>query len=367
MKVKREQLLQVLDSVYPGVSQRDILEQSSCFIFRKGKVETFNDELYCCRKTGMDKTITGAVRADKLLEQLRKWLDEDIDVTSDGKHLLVAAGKKKMGLVLQAEIVLPLEHVERPTEWRKLPEDFGDAVSVVQQCASTDESVPTLTYVHIAPKWVEACDNFQACRWPMKTKLGQSMFVRRESIRHVGSMGATEWSETEGWLHFRSPNGLELSCRRYIDDYPDLSPVLTVEGEKAKLPKGLAEACDKAGVFSGENADMNNVTIQLGAGKLIVRGEGASGWYSETRKADYHGESMTFSASPAVLADLVKRHTECTIGDGKLLVDAGSYQYVLNLYVPELVPDGKDEEDAEAGKEAMKKVRKKAVDAEEAE
>ena len=361
MKVNREQLLQVLDSVYPGVSQREILEQSSCYVFRKGKVQTFSDEIYCCRATGLDKAIVGAVKADKLLEQLRKWPDDEVDVTSDGKHLLFTARKKKAGLVLQAEIVLPLEHVERPEEWKPIPEDFGDAVAVVQQCAGTDESTFSLTCVHIAPKWVEACDNFQACRWPLKTKLAKSTLVRRDSIKHVGSMGATEWAETEGWLHFRSPNGLELSCRRYLDDYPDLTSALEVGGVKTTLPKGLSEACDKASVFSDENADVNNVTIQISTGKLVVRGEGASGWYTETKKVDYRGDPMTFSASPVVLTDLVKRHTECTIGEGKLLVDAGSYQYALHLYIPDAVPEPEpdDEGDAEAGKAAMKTARKK--------
>lgn len=348
MKVNRENLVSVLESVSPGLASKEQIEQSTSFVFKDGHVHTFNDEIACKRPVELPPDLTGAVPAAKVLEQLGKWLDDELNVKATDKALVFSIKKREAGFRLEPTIALPLDQVELPEEWKKLPEGFSEAVSVVQQCASNDETNFCLVCVHIHPKWVEACDNFQAARWPMKTGLKQAVLVRRASIQHVARMGAEEWAETKGWLHFRSNTGLVMSCRRYLEEYHDLTAAFAGEGKPIKLPKGLAEACDKAAVFSSETSDENNVMVSLSPGKLTIRGEGVSGWYGETRKIEYTGPALAFYAAPKVLADLVKRHTEASIAPGKLMVDAGTYRYVLHLLVPDKAPpqesNGEEEE-----------------------
>lgn len=357
MKANREQLLAVLDSVAPGLSKREVLEQSSCFVLQNGYATSFNDEISCRRKSGLDKELTGAVRAEKLLEQLRKWNDDEIDLVPTDKALIIKGGRKETGITMEAEITLPVDTVERPTTWTKLPDDFLEAVGVIHQVASTDEN-NSLRFVHVHPRWLEGCDNFQFCRWPMKTGVKKSIHLRRDSIKHVTDLGMTEFSETEGWMHYRNPSGLELSIRRYLEDYPDLSGVLEVTGETVTLPKGLAEACDKAAVFSAENPDANQVSVEIKSGRLTVKGESASGWFTQRTKLRYTGKPMSFRASPVILQDLVKRWTDCVLGKGRLKVEAGSYTYILHLFVPETVTES--EEMPEEEKETVKKRLQKA-------
>lgn len=378
MKINREAFITVLESVSPGLAAKEQIEQSTCYAFQAGDVFTFNDEIFCRRPSGLPQDLTGATRADKMVEQLSKWLDDELEAGVKGNDLVFSAKKRKTGFKLETAITLPiLDEAEAPTEWKKLPEGFSEAVAVAQQCASNDESGNfSLVCVHIAPKHVEACDNFQAARWPIKTGLKKPVLIRRASIAHVAKMGAEEWAETKGWLHFRSKSGLVLSVRRYLEEYPDLSSAFAGEGKPVRLPKGLADSCDKAAVFSSEVTDENNVVITLSPGKLIIRGEGVSGWYSESKKVGYSGPALTFCASPVVLADLVKRHTEAVIAPGKLIVDAGTYRYVLHLFVPDANPpqddnppqegNGQDDEDtAQEGKKRMKKVKQDREAAEE--
>ena len=51
MKINRMNLLNVLESVHPGLSKRDMVEQSACFVFQGGRVITFNDEIACSLET----------------------------------------------------------------------------------------------------------------------------------------------------------------------------------------------------------------------------------------------------------------------------------------------------------------------------
>lgn len=336
---KREDFVRLLESLTPGLAAKEILEQSQHFVFKDGWAWTFNGEVCCRRPQPKGFNLTGAVKAEKLLEQLGKWADENVTVACRDGELVVKAGRKRTGVKMDATVALPLEHVEEPTKWKPLPDGFAEAVAVAQQCAGGDQNEFCLTCVHLHPRWVEASDNFQLCRWPLDTKIKKPITVRKDAIRHVAGMGAGEWAETGGQLHFRSNSGLVLSVNRYVEDYPDFSAALEVEGEAVTLPQGLADACDRAAVFSVENAVLNVVTVTLETDKLTVRGEGASGWYSETKKLDdYKGKPIKFCASPVVLADLVKKEQKAVVGGNRLKVTTNDYQYVLNLFLPEDAP-----------------------------
>lgn len=367
MKVNREQLLLILNSVSPGLStkgiveqSKGIVEQSNCFVFKDGNVHTFNDETACVRPSTLDKSITGAVAAEKLIEQLQKWPDDEVELSVTDKAMVITAKRKETGLILEADISLPIDQVDVPPKWKKIPDDFAEAAGVVGRCASREEG-QVLVYVHISPEWIEGCDNFQLCRWPLKTGVKKSILVKHEAIRHVVGMAATEYAETDGWLHFKAANGLVLSLRRYLEDYPDLSGALDVEGHPVTLPKGLTEACDKAAVFASENSDAHSVAVELKNGRVIIRGDGTSGWFKETKKLTYDGPPLSFRANPDILADLVKKHTDCIVADGKLLVNAGNYKYVLYLYVPDPTPAAEPEPTPEPTPEKPKKKKDKTV------
>ena len=60
MLIDRAKLLAALELVSPGLSPREILEQSSCVVFRGGRIATFNDEVACSVKFPM-----GEIRSEE--------------------------------------------------------------------------------------------------------------------------------------------------------------------------------------------------------------------------------------------------------------------------------------------------------------
>ncbi len=334
MKVNRKALLLALQAVSPGLSPKDKIEQSSCFVFANGEVITFNDDVACRTISGLPKDLAGAVRAEEMLELLEKRQDEDLEISFTENMLLIKGPYGKSGLVMEAEIQLPIESLEKPEDWKALDESFPDAVGMVASCAGIDESEFHLTCVHLHPKWAEACDGWQMCRWRLDTGVSSSTVVPAKCIKPIANLGMTHLSESEGWLHFKNANGLVYSCRRYLEEYPSLGKVLKVEGTLTTLPKRLAEAADRANIFSKKGED-NKVLIRLRSGKLTLRGEGINGFHQETKKINYEGPELSFFISPVILAELVKKHNECTIAPNKLLVDGGNYVYVSCLSQPE--------------------------------
>ena len=340
MRVHREALLHCLESAEPGLSKREIVEQSSCFVFQNGQVMTYDDEVACRCKSLLDKSFTGAVPAESLLNILRKLVEEELEISNGNGELLLIGKGRRAGIRMEAEITLPIANVELPKTFQPLPNEFAEAVGVVQHCAGTDDSQFHLTCLHLHPKWIEACDNFQICRWTLATGIKEPVLVRKKSIKHIVSLGMTEFAETDTWIHFRNPTGLTLSCRRYLEQFPDLSKFLQVEGIPTTLPKGLAEATEKARIFSAENPEADRVLIELTEGRLRIKGIGVTGWYRETKKIVYKGQPISFRVAPQILVDLVKKHNDCVLASDRLKVDSGNnYVYVTCLGKPDKVEE----------------------------
>jgi DNA polymerase III sliding clamp (beta) subunit (PCNA family) len=330
MKVSREDILTQLESVIPGLAQREILEQSDCFVFKNGEVMTYNEEVACRIATPLD--ITGAIKAPAFLTLLRKLEEATIDISQDSKGLIIKGKRKRATLKMEAEALLPIEEIETPDEWRPLPADFQEAISIVKETAGSNETKFHLTCIHLHPKWVESCDNHQATRYKCKTGVKESVLVRKTAIQSVIDLGAEEVSETKTWIHFRNANGLMVSCRRYADEsYMDLIPILTVDGSPLVIPKALIEAADKAAVFSKENKDNDQVEISLKPGKLKITGKGNFGWYEEFVSARYDGDSLFFLISPELLQRICNEDGKCEVTDTRLKISNSKFVYVTCL------------------------------------
>jgi len=332
MAVNRAEFLQALQAVQAGLSTKATIQQSSCVVFRNNEIITFNEEVACRIKSPLKLEITGAVAAKPLMKILGKLSEEVVDVSVEDNKLFIKGDKREACIVMEADIVLPVDSVEKPGEkWKPLHEDFLDAINTVCECTGRDSEKIALTCVHITKDFVEACDNSQMARYTVPTRIKIDGLVRGEYIKHIVTLEMKEVNETEMWIHFRNDLGLVLSCRRYTEGYPNLTPTIETEGIPTSFPPGLVEAVERAEVFSEENADNNRVRIDLRTGKVRIKGTGNSGWYTETKDIEYDGPYLAFQVSPKLMVQLVKRHNKCDVTGKQLRVNGGKYIYVAAL------------------------------------
>lgn len=340
MKVNREQLLNTLELVSPGLSNKGDLDQSDCFVFKDGRLVTFNDETACEIKSPME--VTGAVKADKLKRILHRLKEEELDVTQEkGKLSFKGKSRRRFWVRLEKKIELPLENLEKPKKWKPLHEKFGDAVEFVEGCAGKDEAQLVLTYIHVHPKYLEAFDNYQFARFRVKTPLKKEFLVKQISLRNIINLTMIEFAETRNWVHFRNARKLVMSCRRYLDEYLDLNHVTKVTGTRISLPPGLADGSENAAIFAEDNPqDKGEILIELSPGWVKVQGTGQYGEYRERKKVAYKNEPHSFMIKPKMIVQLIKNHSEYEVN--KHYLKAGSPNAV---FVTSLAPtDEKKEE-----------------------
>lgn len=337
LSVKREDLLAKLEMVKPGLASKEIIEQTSCFVFRDGYVITYNDHITC--RCAVDIDFEGAVPAKPFLELLRELRDSVLTLSNgDGRLNITGRPGRKSYLTLQNEILLPLDSLEEPDEWRPLPTDFVDALRMVTLCASRENSANLMTCIHITPKWMEASDNCQIIRYKIKIGTEGRLLARRSALQHLTTFDMTEFGESDLWIHFRNPSGLEFACRKYKEEYFDLGPLLQVKGEKVQLPEGLVDAAKAAHIFTRDNADHDLVKIELqgtkqGGGKIRISGQGIHGGHSEIKLVNYRGSNMSFLIDPELLTMLTK-YGSCEVENNKLKIDGDRFRYVAVLGKP---------------------------------
>ena len=334
LRVNRKDFLMQLDSVLPGLSTREIIEQSNCFIFKNGQVITYNDEIACIQDSCLWQDVDMAIQGMPLISILRKLTEEEIDVeVSEGKFI-IKGRRKRAKINMELKIMLPIDSVESPKKWKSLPDNFSDAISIVQQCAGSDAGRFDFTCIHLHPDRVEACDASQAAIYKLDLPLKRPTLIRKDSLRYIVSLDMTKFSNSKNWIHFKNSSGLIMSCRRWIyteSNYPNLPELMKIKGTKTTLPKGLKEAIEKAKIFTVENTEDNEVIVQLTKGKLKLTGIGASGEYQEYKNIKYSGKDLKFAIPPDLLADLVNRYKTCRVSKDKLKVTTGRYSYITAL------------------------------------
>jgi len=333
--VSRSEFLVLLETVQPGLSSKDVFEQSSCFVFDNGWLCTFNGEVACRIRSTLPDEYTGAVDAAPLVAALQKLGGETVELELTDRELVVSgASGARVGVRLQAEVRLPIEQIEKPGQWLDLPEDFTNAVEIVQETAGTQRDQFIALCVHMHPKWLESCDRWQATRYRIRLGHQAPFLVRAASLKHVVRFGMHRMAEAENWVHFRNKSGLIYSLRRFAEPYPveTMDAMFNVAGDPVNLPKGSKPAAELGGVFSGEDKDNDKVTVTLTRGRMTVRGEGAKGWAEvPLEMPGYKGAPVQFRISPKLLGVVTDKYNECEIAGDKLIAEGERWCYVTAL------------------------------------
>lgn len=345
MKIDKEKFLNDLQMVKAGLSSKELLEQSNCFVFKDGYVFTFNDEVACRKQTELK--LEGAVTAGPLMELLEKIPDKTLEVLNNDRGELEFRSKsERFAINRDAQVILPIEKVteETPKAWAVLPANFGQIIDKVKDCVSTDEANNwSLTCVHLAPGYIEACDNKQIIRWHISLGNKKSLLVRGSAIEKLTGLGVTHVAPTPSWIHFKNAQGLIFSCRKFVEEYPPgMDEALAVEGSKIVLPKAAIEVSDRAAVVAGDllpGADAT-LNITLWPGHMNVEGRGITGWYQGIKKCAYQGPKIQFVLSPKLLQHICQHYNDAVITNRKLKATGGSkdkngyWEYVTLLGKP---------------------------------
>lgn len=336
--MKKQDLLNILEKVQPGLATKDMIEQSTSFAFVNGRVITYNDEISISSKCPGLEGLTGAVKAQELYKFLAKTKVDEIDLTITENELRIKAGKAKVGMVLETKIKLPLFELGQYSEFKKLPENFIDGLKMVRFCCAKDMSRPKLTCIHVRTDGVmESCDNFRAIRYQMESECSEKFLLPGGSTNILINYPVTMIASSPGWVHFTdAEQSLVFSCRVFADTYANLDTLFQLKDLTIfTFPPESLEILQRAEIFTKGDILLNQqIEITVKGGRLFFKAKKAGSWFEEWVKIV---ETTPFSTTihPQFLQDILKLTLTCEILPGRMIKFTGeNWEHVASMSVP---------------------------------
>ena len=332
MKVNRVELLAALEEAKIGLSTKENLEQSNCYVFVGENLITFNDEILVRAKSPLD--FDAVLTAADLVKVIEKFPDDELDVTRKENELVIKGNRRSAGITCQAEVRLPFDAVPKPDKWVKLTEGTGAMLQQAARTCGTDETQFLTTVVHIKPDRIEACDNYRLFRADGPTGFTDEVLIPASGLGGLGKLPIIRACQGKGWTHFRLESGTAVSVRCSHEKYHEgVDTLLDVkDGEEVSLPGNLEEIVGRAQVMNESGYD-SRVSVAIAEGEIVVTARKETGWYKERKKVTYRGPALNFDINPEFFVALLSRTTDVTIGSGRLLIAVDNIQCVVALTV----------------------------------
>ena len=339
MNVNKAELQEALEKVKPGLAQKELIEQATSFSFLGDRVVTYNDEISISHPVkGLD--VKGAIKAQALYEFLNKIKKDEIDIEWQDNQVIIKAGKSKAGLIFESEVKLPIdEEIGEIGKWKKLPENFIEALKFCYPCCSRDMSRPVLTCVNVGKDKIEASDSFQIVFHDLDKKMPVKGFLLpATAVKELVRYKVKEIAEGESWVHFRTEDGTVFSSRIVHNDFPDISKHMEVDGVEFEFPKNTNEMLERANVFSKKEVntgDIPVVSVEVKEGRVKISAKNEFGWFEEDARVKYDGDPVAFSVGIEFLVSLFNKMQNCVIGEEKIGFSGKGWKHVVSVLAGE--------------------------------
>lgn len=334
MEINKQNLIDVLSLVKPGVASKAIVEYTDHFMFRKGRVYSYNDEVSLSHVTELNLDKDMSVEAVPFLDLLKKCKDETVDLSiqeeDDAEQILLKGKSFKAKIRMSSKIISSLPVPDG--KWKKLPKNFVEACKMSSFSASRNMTHPVLTCLNVSKDNVWACDKFRIAKASLDTAMKDNLLLPVHSMDILVGYDVKEYLANEGWVHFRTDKGLIVSMRPAEGEYPDVGKYLDVNGVSIELPKTLSEVVDRASVLARQEFKQDElVTIVIKDNELNVSSRNNLGTFSEKVRFRYKGEELRFEISPHFLLDILGKTNKVTCGETALRFEVENFVHVISL------------------------------------
>jgi DNA polymerase III sliding clamp (beta) subunit (PCNA family) len=223
-----------------------------------------------------------------------------------------------------------------------LPADFTNGLALVEGFAATNSAFPARCGVSIGPDGLAATDGFRAGFYEMSIPVEDESILPIKAVGEILKFGNMEsFSSVEGWLHFRSQDGVLFSVRKRKGDFPreGIKNLLNFDGLGAPFlfPEDMIKSLDRAAVLSsaGENGGEFVLLSLDPKGNLIIHGERQFGEINEKfLKSDKWSfpPGASLKVNPNFLMNILSQGREYYPKDDRyLLFKSGKFAGVIAL------------------------------------
>lgn len=332
MKIKKHDLLMALDTITPGLADKETIQQSNHFVFSGNRIYTFNERVFVM--VPFETGIQGAVPAKEFYDLLKRTKEDNLSIKRQGNEIIIESSEYQAGICLEEEIALPIQDVDEPGEWTELPQDFCEAVDMAKHSASRKSNKIIFSCICVHGNIMDACDNFRLTRYEFDTSVTEeSALVPSQSLARIAEYPVKYFCLTENWAHFQTDEGAVFSASLVEANYPDFTDLISQKGTKFSFPSNLSQVLDKVeSILDSSNVDSNKAKFTLSNGAILVYGEGPHGWFKYPKSTkDKDPDKVSFFMVPGFLKKMLTRYNQAIITDNSLIFEGDNFIHALAL------------------------------------
>lgn len=327
----REQLLDILKRVKPGVANKDIVESMTYIFFSGTHVVTYNDRISIQHPLKTD--FTTFVKSDDLYGVISKAKAQEVDINLKENKLNI----KAKGLSVNLATIEDDEFLKRTSlvfkslkkaKWKVLPNNFMDCIELCAFAAAQTESEYTLSCVKVEGNQCVASDNQRIAIATLEGKVDE-MFLKATEIKNLTSIQPSYYFLSKAWAHFKSEEGCIFSIRRVRGLFPDFTEFAKFKGTTVKLPTSILEGAEIASVFKSEERPTITIEIEKGSIKISIKSE--SGGCKQKSKLKYDGKPLKFTINPDFLKEMMNHSTTIIVNGDKAKLTTENFTLVTSL------------------------------------
>jgi len=336
MEIKKAHLTEALEFVKPGLANRELIQQSTSFAFVGGSIVTYNDEISVKHPfTFGEKQLNGAIRADEFYTFLKKVKQDTIELEIEGAEVKFKSGRIRAGFTMEGDIVLPIEQIGKRSDWCDIPPGFIDHLNKAMGATGRDISRLILTAVNITKEGaLTGSDSYKIMHCVLEEELPvEGFLLPARSAVEIVKLQPKYISEGKGWIHFKSENDTEMSCRTLIgEEYPPLEGLLDFSGSEFKFPETINELIDRASAFYKRDHILDeSISITIADNRVKVKARSETGWMEEKANLRYNGDPIVFEITPYLLKDILNETQVFHLGDRMIKFEGEGWTYVARL------------------------------------
>lgn len=337
-KLKRQDLIKVLDLLKYGLSTKEIVEQTTHYLFMGDKIATYNDMI--CIVASFNTGFFGSVRSGEFYKLLSKVSDDYINLILQEGQFVINAGRSSFGLAYMEpgkihEMVGSLDHDD--LEWENLSKEMKEGLVICAFSASKDMTSPVYTGVYVDGNDILSTDRYRIS-WCRIKDSGASFLIPASSAICLLHYDLDYYSVTDSWIHFKGKD-LIFSSRLLAEEFPKKTKTF-FPGKLTggfHLPDGFDGALDKACVLLEQDFDLDKqVEIEIKKeGILIcqVEKEGL-GWFKEEFELgdSFEYEDLKLITNPIFLREILRYKPEIIpVDENRLLFTSDNFSHLVSL------------------------------------
>lgn len=349
MIINRSALLDALKAVKPGLSTKEIIQQSMHVMFMGDCIATFNDAVSVLYPFETD--FKCSVNGDEFYKVLDGIKEDEVDVVLDGDTIKINSKKTKAGfstLVGEQEKVDVLVEkllalTSKPKFFRTLPNDFVKGASLCMFSASKDMTTGVNCCVGVRKNEVFSTDSLRLSRYQMSSKVRDELLIPARDVFELVKYDVVKYGLSEGWVHFQTEDGVTFNCRTMKGEYPfdRIARFFKVPGNEVTLPEELRDVMKNAVVLAAGEVDIAKmVEVTIKKKTITCKSEKERGWMIKEVDCDYKGKELTFNINPIFMVQVLESATTLSLAQGgeypdKAFLSSENFTHIIALPTPE--------------------------------